>query len=175
MTDLLIKRLMLVAVMLISGMFGPTQAQQDPDRAVIYLTRHASTEEDGSADPPLCPIGWGRARALAEMLEPVGIKAILTTGYKRTRQTAAPLSRAIDVPIELVDVRNGLPQHIEDVLTFVEEHPSEPMLIVGHSNTIPAIIQALGGPQMRNLYEDEFGDLFVLRADGHVESMRYGD
>ena len=36
------------------------------------------------------------------------------------------------------------------------------MLVVGHSNTVPAIIGALGGPKMDELCETEYSNLFTL-------------
>ena len=36
------------------------------------------------------------------------------------------------------------------------------VLIVGHSNTIPLIIAALGGPKMPDLCDSEYANLFVL-------------
>jgi hypothetical protein len=36
------------------------------------------------------------------------------------------------------------------------------VLVVGHSNTVPKIIAALGGPQMPEICETQFGNLFVL-------------
>ena len=36
------------------------------------------------------------------------------------------------------------------------------VLVVGHSNTVPAIIAALGGPAMEELCDSEYSNLFTL-------------
>jgi hypothetical protein len=36
------------------------------------------------------------------------------------------------------------------------------VLVVGHSNTIPGIIAALGGPRMPDLCDGQYASLFVL-------------
>lgn len=53
------------------------------------------------------------------------------------------------------------------------------VLVVGHSNTVPAIITALGAPPMADLCHGEFASLFVLHlhADGTPRLIRssYGE
>jgi len=41
------------------------------------------------------------------------------------------------------------------------QHPRDVVMIVGHSNTLPAIIKALGGPDV-TIADDDYGELFVL-------------
>jgi hypothetical protein len=36
------------------------------------------------------------------------------------------------------------------------------VLVVGHSNTIPSIITALGGPKMADLCDDQYSMFFTL-------------
>lgn len=47
-------------------------------------------------------------------------------------------------------------------------------MVIGHSNTIPPIIAALGGPSMPNLCETEFANLFTLtiQPTGDVALVR---
>jgi hypothetical protein len=54
------------------------------------------------------------------------------------------------------------------------------VLIVGHSNTVPQIIRAAGGPELPDLPENEFDNLFVLTAcscfgaRAHLVRLQYG-
>ena len=163
----------LLATLLLSCTALPVAAQ-DATRSVIYLTRHASTVEDGSRDPELCPMGWYSARALANLLEPVGIRTILTSSLIRTQQTARPLSVRTETPITVVEVAGDVHHHAAEVARRAAGADG-PVLVVGHSNTVPAIIRALGGPIIDDLKHEQFGDLFVLRADGEMQKLRYGD
>jgi hypothetical protein len=44
----------------------------------------------------------------------------------------------------------------------VLKHAGGTVLVVGHSNTIPAIVGALGAPQPRDLCDSEYDQLFVV-------------
>jgi bisphosphoglycerate-dependent phosphoglycerate mutase len=39
------------------------------------------------------------------------------------------------------------------------------VVVVGHSNTIPAVIAALGGPKVNDLCENEYSTMFTLIID----------
>ena len=55
-----------------------------------------------------------------------------------------------------------MPQHAKAVAEQVMKHAGETVLVVGHSNTIPAIVGALGAPQPRDLCDSEYDQLFVV-------------
>jgi hypothetical protein len=47
------------------------------------------------------------------------------------------------------------------------------VLVVGHSNTVPAIIAALGGPKLPDLCDAAYSNLFLLHlpADGSAPRL----
>jgi len=48
---------------------------------------------------------------------------------------------------------------------------------VGHSNTVPAIIEALGGPRMPDICESVYANLFILvpgAGEARLVRSRYG-
>jgi len=55
-----------------------------------------------------------------------------------------------------------------------QRYAGRTVLVVGHSNTIPAIVAELGGPRVADLCEHEHGWLFtlVIRARGEVALLR---
>jgi len=55
--------------------------------------------------------------------------------------------------------------------TLLREHRGEAVLVVGHSNTVPAIVEALSGEEAEAMPETEYDRLSLIRieADGHVE------
>jgi broad specificity phosphatase PhoE len=58
-----------------------------------------------------------------------------------------------------------------------ERHAGETVLVVSHSNTVPAIINALGGGPLEDLNQDEYDDLFVVTLTGEVTTvtrLKYG-
>jgi broad specificity phosphatase PhoE len=48
------------------------------------------------------------------------------------------------------------------VASIFADHRGEKVLVVGHSNTVPDIIEAAGGPALPDIDDGEFDNLFVL-------------
>ncbi|MFW6078322.1 MAG: SixA phosphatase family protein [Gemmatimonadota bacterium] len=145
----------------------------------VVLVRHAEKADDGTDDPPLTEAGRARAGELADALARAGVDAVLATPYRRTRATAAPAAERFDAPITVVEVDDGgVDAHADAVARrIVEAHAGGTVLVVGHSNTIPAIVGALGG-EVPPIDEEEYDRLIVaiLLPDGsmRVVESRYG-
>jgi broad specificity phosphatase PhoE len=138
----------LLALALACGSAAPRAVAAQADRVVV-LVRHAEKADEPRTDPPLTDGGRARAGALAAALEGARVSAVVVTPYRRTRATAEPLLRATGLtPIEL-PVAGGLADHVRAVADTVRHRaPGETVVVVGHSNTIPPIIRALGGPDL---------------------------
>lgn len=123
----------------------------------IILVRHAEKAPAGGRDPLLSQAGEARAQALASALAKAGITAIVTSPYQRTQSTAQPLAKAMGITPQVVDAA------VPAVVSALKAMPGEgSVLVVGHSNTVPGIIAALGGPVLADLPEESFNQLFVL-------------
>jgi broad specificity phosphatase PhoE len=129
----------------------------------VFLVRHAERADASpgaaptmSADPDLSEAGRARAESLAAMLRDAKITAIFTTEFKRTQQTAAPLAKAIGVTVTIVTSKNAA-----DLVTQVQASKGS-VLVVGHSNTVPEVIKALGVPTPVTIADDEFDSLFLV-------------
>jgi broad specificity phosphatase PhoE len=76
----------------------------------IWLARHGETDANaegrvqGSLDPPLNDRGRAQARALAEQVAPLGIRALYTSQLQRARETAAIVGEKLGLTPQ-VDVR----------------------------------------------------------------------
>ncbi len=132
-------------------------------QGTIYVVRHAERADTGTktsgmmaTDPDLSEAGHARAAALATVLKDAGIKAIYTTEYKRTRQTAEPLAKALGIQSTVVSAR--------DMKALIEKLKTSdaPVLVVGHSNTVGDTIAALGVTDPVKVGDDEFDNLFVV-------------
>lgn len=142
--------------------------------STIIVVRHAEKVDD-SADPMLSHDGHARAQALADALADAGVTAIVTTQYERTRRTAAPLAeRTGIVPVVVAAAGQG---HVDDVAARVRELGPGTIVVVGHSNTVPAIVRALGGPDVGQIPDSSYHDMFVLTVDENGTRLvraRYG-
>lgn len=142
---------------------------------LVILVRHAEAGGEPPADPSLTDAGRVRARALAAALEHTGLDAIIVTPFARTRMTAEPVAQMRGITPMVVEVAGGMDQHVAAVVEAVHGRPADgAVLVVGHSNTIPAIVRALGGPPLADLCHTEFATLFVLTLppDGPPRLLR---
>ena len=130
----------------------------------VILVRHAEKATGGGKDPDLSEAGRARAERLARMAHEADVAAVFATQFKRTQQTVAPVAEARGLSVVPVDAGDaaGLVRRI------LADHAGKVVLVAAHSNSVPAIIAALGGPTMAELADDAFDDLFVITTDGHA-------
>jgi phosphohistidine phosphatase SixA len=141
----------------------------------VFLVRHAEradTANGGPAmmgsDPSLSEAGRARAAGLATALKDAGITTIFVTEYKRTQETAAPLAKALGLTPVVVKAndRAGLLSQVRSAKGHV--------LVVGHSNTVPDAINALGVAATITIADAEYDNLFVVLPHGaQLVRLRY--
>jgi broad specificity phosphatase PhoE len=130
---------------------------------LVFVIRHAERADGGAsqmqtqADPLLSAAGDARAAKLAGMLADAGIQAIYVTEYRRTQATAKPLASKLGLEARQYSSKNS----DELIRKLRSEHAKDIVLVVGHSNTIPAMIKALGGPEV-TIADGEYDNLFVI-------------
>ena len=121
----------------------------------IYLVRHAE-RADQSADPPLSTDGVGRSYRLRDMLKDAGITRIFTSELRRTIDTAAPLASAIHVSPQRIADADALAARI------AASSARDRILVVGHSNTLPALLHALHVEPPIAIADDAYDNLFIV-------------
>lgn len=121
----------------------------------IYVTRHYDTPA-GARDPDLTAIGLARAQALAKWFKGKKLAAIYITGFKRTQQTAAPLA----AEHKLTPIVYG-PAPSPEFLAQLKAIDG-PVLVVGHSNTVPDIVAGVGGDRPGEIAHPDFGGLWTV-------------
>ena len=136
----------------------PSAAQEVAPR---YVMRHLDTPK-GERDPDLLPAGAAKATALVMWFDSKPLAAIFATPYRRTQQTAAPIAAARGLTVQTYDPAD------EAALIARVKAVAGPVLIVGHSNTVPEIVAALGGERPDELAHEDFGDVWTVTASGTV-------
>ncbi len=129
----------------------------------VILVRHAE-KADGSRDPDLSARGAARAAALARVLADVEIHGVYSSQYRRTKQTLEPVAvrKQRDVMVFPVDGED-LPAYARAFTgRLLDAHAGETVLVAGHSNTVPRLIEALGVTPAPNLDDSDYDDLFVV-------------
>lgn len=120
----------------------------------VVFVRHGEREAVG-ADPALTAAGRERARRLARMLRDAGVSAIFTSEARRTKETAQPLAAALHLG----------PKVIADDLDAARAEllaSGGCVLVIGHTDTVPALVAKLGGPADLSIADDEFDRFLVL-------------
>src|SRR6185503_13909259 len=128
--------------------------------STVFFVRHAEKQTSPPDDPTLTAGGKTRAKNLARILSKARIKAILTSQFARTKETARPLAEATGVDPTIVPVDSD--QAAKDYVDQIALHPGESVLVVGHTNTIPQIIGLLGGDKIPTIAETEFDNLIIV-------------
>jgi broad specificity phosphatase PhoE len=141
-------------------------------QGTVVLVRHAERADQPAgapammaSDPDLSEAGRARAERLAAMLKDAGITAIFTTQYKRTRQTAEPLAKSLGLAVQSVDARD-----VDGLAAKVKAEKGN-VLVVGHSNTVPDAIKALGVDTGVTIADADYDNLFLVTLTGARPSM----
>jgi len=123
---------------------------------VVVLVRHADKAASGGNDPDLSSAGHARADALARILKDSGITAIFTSEFKRTQETAAPTATATHVTPTVVAAKDTA------ALVGKLHQLNGNALVVGHGDTIPNILKALGINDPINIPDADYSELLIV-------------
>lgn len=124
----------------------------------VYLVRHAEkVDESDSTD--LSVVGKARAVALADTLANRQVNLILTTPYRRTKQTAGPLAQRLGIPIATYPA-----SPVSAGVDRINRERNKKLLVVGHSNTILELARGMGTtPTLTKINGTDFDNLFRIR------------
>jgi broad specificity phosphatase PhoE len=130
--------------------------------AAVFVVRHAEKQtEDNAKEVPLSDAGRARASRLATILRDAKILAVYSTDTVRTLATAEPLARAAHIqPVLYETAGTDAMKSLADRIR--REHPSDNVLVVGHSNTVGPLLQALGCTETVDVKGGEYDGLWVV-------------
>ena len=165
--------LLIIALFLAGHVKG--QGGDIDKKTIIYLVRHA--EKDTGKNPILTQKGMQRSGDLMRIMADKQVAHIYVTQYRRTGLTADSLSRMmhIDTVHYTADTTGN------DLVSRINEKKDwgKTILVIGHSNTIPALIRKLGLTYyiVKELPETEFDNLFMITYKKHEPRLtvtKYG-
>ena len=137
----------------------------------IILVRHAE-RLNNTDTTPLNPAGFLRAGALKHALDSTTIRAIFVTDKLRTQQTAESTRVAHSLtPIQIP--ANETPRLVDSL----RARSGQTLLVVGHSDTVPAIIEAFDiatPPVIGSLEFDKMFILTVRQKANRLTRLQYG-
>ena len=133
---------------------------------VVFIVRHAEKANSGDKDSELSIQGKKRADALANILKDSQIAAVFVTEFKRTQETATPTAKAAHVSPTVVSAKDtgGLVGKLRAV--------NGNALVVGHNNTIPHLLKALGIATPVSIPEDDYAEIFAVLIGNEPQLLR---
>jgi len=141
----------------------------------VIVVRHAEKAADDPRDPNLSVAGEARARALAGLLAAAGVTHLFASEFRRTQATLGPLADAIGKqPVIIPAVEQAR------LVAEISALPAGSVVVVaGHSNTVPALVSALGGEALGTvagssgpaLPDDAYDRVFVVIRPARGEAQ----
>lgn len=138
-----------------------TTAQELPVSKII-LVRHAEKATDDARDPSLSEKGKQRAKLLASLLKDVPVDAFYATPYKRTIETLSILAEA-----NKKEILKYNPMDKNGISALIQANRGRTLVIAGHSNTVPPMVNSLIGKNEYPLMDDsDYGKIWILVFKG---------
>ncbi len=164
-----------VALLLLAAVPRSATAQEPLQPTTVILVRHAEKSVP-LGDYPLSAEGRDRAQELARVLADAPIKAIYTTQFVRTQQTAKPLAERLHLPVTvIVATKTYVTDQLDRIRT---EHAGQTVLVVSHRLTVPALIEALGVGPVPTIEEEQYDHLYIVTlpptGGATLLALRYG-
>ncbi|SEL43472.1 Histidine phosphatase superfamily (branch 1) [Stigmatella aurantiaca] len=160
---------------LLLGCATPRGEPRPLRETTVWVVRHAEKTSAEAKDPPLSEQGQVRAEDLARRLKGEGVEVFLVSPTLRTQATAEPLARASGKELLSYAAKDyaGLRERI------LKEFRGKTVLVVGHSNTVLEILEALGAPRpLPALADEDYDYLFRVSLPeagaATVKTVQYG-
>ena len=173
------RRLIQVVIIYTALAFGLAWFLESQATTTVIFVRHAEKMTTPIDDPGLSPAGLRRAAELKRQLVDAdviaGIDAVYSTPFRRTEETARPVADALDLPLYSYDAADT-----EAIMeSIVREHKGKIILVVGHSNTVPALIGNMGASKtVPEIAENEYDNIYIVSIPwfGKTKTirLRYG-
>jgi broad specificity phosphatase PhoE len=141
----------------------------------VMVVRHAEKANAPVGDPVLNAAGDARAKTLVHVAGDAGVSAIYASQYTRTQQTVQYLADHLGLSTNIVNA----PDVTDLVDQIMADHGGEVVFVAGHSNTVPQIIEELGGDPVPPIPESEYDNLYIVTVyrsgQAEVLHLRYGE
>ncbi|SIQ73683.1 Broad specificity phosphatase PhoE [Chryseobacterium sp. RU37D] len=140
----------------------------------IYIVRHAEKDlsDKTNTNPDLSSVGKNRAEKLALELKKIKFSAAYSTPYNRTQQTLKPITLQNSIEITSYEPRENK-KLAEEIL---KRYQGKNVIIAGHSNTIPLLLEAFGSNAPFEISEDDYSNIFhvkINKGKTTLKSLKY--
>lgn len=138
---------------------GKINVSEKENTSVYYFIRHAEKDRSDSTNknPSLTLQGLERANKWALFFKDKNIAAVYSTNYKRTQQTALPIAKEQNLEIISYTAKELISEK------FIANNKGKNIVIVGHSNTTPELVNSLlGEKKYEDIADRENNNIFIV-------------
>ena len=138
---------------------GKINLAEKENTSVYYFIRHAEKDRSDSTNknPSLTLQGLERANKWALFFKDKNIAAVYSTNYKRTQQTALPIAKEQNLEIISYTAKELISEK------FIANNKGKNIVIVGHSNTTPELVNSLlGEKKYEDIADSENNNVFIV-------------
>jgi phosphohistidine phosphatase SixA len=132
-----------------------------------YVVRHAE-KLNNTQDPPLNDAGFARAKVLSDTLRNKNINMIFTSELIRTKQTAEPTARRLEITPVIVQA-----SETGELVNRLKRLKGKNILVVRHSNELQQIVNALSPNDTIQPVNHEYNLLFVVKKKDVLGQKKY--
>lgn len=138
--------------------FGTVKQKRE---TTFYLIRHAEKDRSNpdEQNPNLTAKGIERSIHWASYFDSIPLNSIYTTNYNRTKETITPVSESKGITPKIYS-----PNEL-DIEQFIQANYGKSVLISGHSNTTPNMVnKILGEEKFSDMSDSDNKSLFVIKV-----------
>lgn len=136
-----------------------SQKKENESITTFYFIRHAEKDRNDKTnqDPHLTEVGKARAEHWNVILKSITFDVVFSTDYHRTRETALPIAKRNNLEITIYDPK------LLDIEKLKQDHRGNNILVVGHSNTTPFLVnKLLGNNKYEAIDDSNNGNLYII-------------
>lgn len=174
------KRKVLIIILSCFALLHSTESRAQngfTGKRTLYIVRHGEKDTVGGNNPAISTIGKERAGDLYRVLKGKKIDLVMYTQYRRTGMTAD----SVHIYMKTDTLQYRADATGDDFIKTLNEKAgnAKNILVVGHSNTLPALIRKAGVESfsIKELPETEFDNLFVVKQKkgmAFLQQKKYG-
>ena len=155
--------------------FGLAWFFESQATTTVVFIRYAELQNNGLSNPGLSAAGRRRAQELVRVIGDIdvvaGVDAIFANRYRNTQETAEPLAKYLDLPIQVVDSKDivGLTERI------LKDYKGKIVLVVTDREALPALIREMhGSKKVPPMADTEHDNLYIVSIPwyGKVKTLR---
>lgn len=141
----------------------------------VVFIRYADVELGDDSNPGLTAAGQVRAEELVRMVGDIdvvaGIDAIFATQFRNTQETAEPLAKMLQMPVQVIDADNV--RGLTDLI--LQEYKGRIVLVITNRKALPQLIQRFhGSKNLPPMDDSEYDNLYIVSIPwyGKVKTLR---